>query len=307
MFGWLKNKHTAQTQPKIEDFFCAAVSAFAQKTDANAYHAALLTGIAVDPITRTEFIRYLGWVAGNVENPEVIIRLTQLVAVLLFKDWTLANESSCRNSLKAKDHEYWLAYCNRDATVFQRRHEDLTVPKIEDVLSADAQLHSIFNFPQMVTAISGSEPKLYQKLVRIGVIVSEPTATRPTGSAESQRIITPNTEGRVAFVKLASDSIKNVIFFGIAVGVIIGIGSHVRSLGLLLFGIHALTALLHIARTLYAAILGILSFTVKLVTLQYKADDFWWDLTNVAQLIEGAIYVLYFVILYRFFFHASAV
>jgi len=85
-----------------------------------------------------------------------------------------------------------------------------------------------------------------------------------------------------------------------------GIGAHVRWLGLLLFGVDALITALQIAQTLFSAILGVFTFTFKLITLQYKADDFWWDLTNIVQLIEGAIHVPYFVILYRFFFQASA-
>ena len=70
-------------------------------------------------------------------------------------------------------------------------------------------------------------------------------------------MVTPETKGRVAFAKLASDSVKNVIFFGIGTGVIMGVGSHVRWLGLLLFGIDALITLLQVAVNVFTAILAV--------------------------------------------------
>jgi len=116
--------------------------------------------------------------------------------------------------------------------------------------------------------------------------------------------VTPETSGRIAFAKLASDSVKNIIFFGIGAAVVMAIGSYVRWLGLLLWGIDALITLLQTAITVSSALLGVVVFVAKAIRLRYKMDDAWWDLANLVQLIEGGVHVLYFLILYRFFFPA---
>jgi hypothetical protein len=178
MFRWLR-KRIAERQTKTENFFCGAVSAFAQKTDENAYLAAFITGVVVHPTTRTDFIRYLGWVAGSVsvQKPELADQLTQLAALLSSRNWSITDERPIRDTLKAKDYEYWLAYCYRDAAVFQKRHGDLAVLKMEDLIAAHNQLHGAFNDPLVVCNLSKNEPELYQKLVRLGIIASEPGAT----------------------------------------------------------------------------------------------------------------------------------
>lgn len=119
-------------------------------------------------------------------------------------------------------------------------------------------------------------------------------------------MITTDTEGGVAFRKLASDSVKNVIFFGVLTGFIFEVGTHVRWIGLLLFGIDALFTSLSIVSTIWVTFSGLLILIVRLITLTYGTKNLWWDLINLVQIAEHGFYVVYAVILYRHFFGAAA-
>ena len=115
-------------------------------------------------------------------------------------------------------------------------------------------------------------------------------------------MITTDTAGSVVFRKLASDSAKNVIFFGILCGFIYKVGSHVRWLGLLLFAIFTVMLALSIVQNVFTALCGIMIFIFRTTTLTYRTKNLWWDLTNAVQLAEEGVYVAYFVILYQHFF-----
>jgi hypothetical protein len=119
-------------------------------------------------------------------------------------------------------------------------------------------------------------------------------------------MITIDTAGSVAFRKLAWDSVKNVIFFGIASAVIFEIGSHVRWLGLVLFGLYTVMLVLSIVQNILSALCGVFIFIFKAITLTYGTKNLWWDLINAVQLADDGFCILYFVILYRHFFVASA-
>jgi hypothetical protein len=119
-------------------------------------------------------------------------------------------------------------------------------------------------------------------------------------------MITTDTAGSVVFRKLASDSVKNVIFFGILCGFIYKVGSNVRWLGLLLFAIFTVMLALSIVQNIFTTLCGIIIFIFRITTLTYGIKNFWWDLANAVQLAEEGFYVVYFVILYQHFFVAAA-
>jgi hypothetical protein len=110
------------------------------------------------------------------------------------------------------------------------------------------------------------------------------------------------TEGKAVFSKAASDSLKNVIIYGVSTAIIVIIGSRVRWLGIVLFGLDGLAIILGIDQAALASILGVVTFFGKIATSMYKSNDFWWDLANIVQIAECGVHAFYFTFMYRHLF-----
>ena len=118
-------------------------------------------------------------------------------------------------------------------------------------------------------------------------------------------MVPTSAETKPIFIKLASDSVKNILFYGLATAFIIGVGSGVRWLGIALFVVDALITILQVASTAFSSVLGVIILIGKVATFRYEIKDLWLHLANLVQLIECGFHVLYFTVMYRCLFVAS--
>lgn len=111
---------------------------------------------------------------------------------------------------------------------------------------------------------------------------------------------------RQVFEKVFPDAIKNVIWYGCAIGVIVVISKVSWWFGIVLAGVYALVTTLDTLRVAFVAVLGLIAIPVNVVEKlrgQYYEEDFGYMIAGLfVQIIETIISGIYIYILYRNFF-----
>ncbi len=157
-----------------EDFFCAAVSACAQKEDYNAWAAAFVAAIRADNATRKKFAIYVMWAAGAETKQQLVDDLSKLGRAIWLSDereQTIEHEQSAERKLKAADYDYWVAWTRRNATVFHRRYPDLAVPGMAEVTEEQLSTRALFDDPKFRNGLAIRLPDTYKRLVAEGLVM----------------------------------------------------------------------------------------------------------------------------------------
>jgi hypothetical protein len=155
---------------KVQEFFCAAVSAAAQKNDMAACTAALVAASESNPDNRAGLAGYVLWLDVKHQQWGYGVGVARIIG----SAENLEDREYFTERLKNEDSDYWLAWTQRDPTVFHRRYPDLTVLSLADQQKADAATKGIMDDPRVQRRVAEEEPELYAHLASLGVVKPVP-------------------------------------------------------------------------------------------------------------------------------------
>ena len=173
MPAWLKNWWARKT----EGFFCAAVSALAYESDERAGVAAWLAASEVDADTAARYVRYIGWIAGLIKEPNPL--LGDLAVLISNLNSNGEDSKRIMEALQKLDHECLRFYRGRDPRVFHRRYPNLIVLSMAEMQKTSDETTALIDDPAFHEALAATDPDLYQRLTTEGLIELKPDAKNP--------------------------------------------------------------------------------------------------------------------------------